>query len=136
MDQETNTGEGATVTQPAKDESCNSPDMKSDSELGPASGISMDIDTDIETDRLSEKEKSEDTDKKEMRSNSPESVDNAPDDQSFKGGDEKSTKSESVGYTKVRRGERSKHNVFKELGVGKPTSRTVLWISKCSQQQL
>ena len=33
-----------------------------------------------------------------MRSDPPESVDDAPDDEGFKGVDEKSTKSESVGY--------------------------------------
>ena len=50
-----------------------------------------------------------------MRSDSPESVDDAPDDEGFKGSDEKSTKAESVGYAKVRRGERSKHNAAKGL---------------------
>ena len=39
----------AVVAQPAKDESCNVPDMKSGSELGPASEINMKFDTDEET---------------------------------------------------------------------------------------
>ena len=50
-----------------------------------------------------------------MRSDSPESVDDAPDDDGFKGSDEKSTKARSVRYGKVRRGERSKHNTVKGL---------------------
>ena len=50
-----------------------------------------------------------------MRSNSPESVDDAPDDEDFKGSDEKSAKAESVRYAKVRRDERNKHNAAKGL---------------------
>ena len=38
-----------------------------------------------------------------MRSDSPESVEDTSDDEGSKGGDEKSTKSESVGYAKVRK---------------------------------
>ena len=75
--------------------------MKSGSELGPASEINMEIGTDKETDRVRVKEKSKDTDKKETRSNSSKSINDAPDDENFKGGTEKPTKSESVGYTET-----------------------------------
>ena len=103
------------ITQATKDESCNNPGSEKDSGPGPGSRISMDNDTDEETERLREKEEGEETDKKKMRSDSPESVYDAPDDEGFKGGDENSTKSESVGYAKVRKGERSKHNAGKGL---------------------
>ena len=109
---ETKGGAVAIVPQPAKDEIC-VPEMKSDSGLGPASVINMEIDTDEETDRIRGKKKSEDTDKKETRSNLSKSIDDAPDDEIFKGGNAKSAKLESVRYTKVRRGERSKHDAFK-----------------------
>ena len=70
--------------------------MTCDSELGPASVIGMKINTDEDTDRIRVKEESEDTDKKETRSNSSKSIDDAPDDENFKGDNEKSAKSESV----------------------------------------
>ena len=50
-----------------------------------------------------------------MRSDSPESVDDAPDDENFKGSDEKSAKAQSVRYAMVRRDERNKHNAAKGL---------------------
>ena len=56
--------------------------------------------------------KSENTDKKETRSKP---IDDAPDDENFEGGVEKSAKSESLGYTKVKGGERSGHDVFNGL---------------------
>ena len=48
-----------------------------------------------------------------MRLDSPESVEDTLDDEGSKGGDEKSTKPESVGYAKVRKDEESKHNTGK-----------------------
>ena len=57
--------------------------------------------------------KSENTDKKEKRAYS--SIDGAPDDESFEKGTEKSAKSESLGYTKVKDGERSGHDAFNKL---------------------
>ena len=114
----------AVITQPAKDESFNVPDKKNGSELGPASEINMDISTDKETDRVRRKEeKNKDIDEKETRSNSSESVNDAPDDENFKGGTEKSTKLESVGYTEIKGGEKSKHNTFNGL-VGEICEKT------------
>ena len=114
----------AVVTQPAKDESCNVPDMKDGSELGPASEINMEIGTDKETDQVRRKEeKNKDVDEMETRSNSSESVNDAPDDENFKGGTEKSTKSESVGYTEIKGGEKSKHDTFNGL-VGEICEKT------------
>ena len=46
VDPETKGGEVAVVAQPAKDENCTVPDMKSGSEIGPASEINMKFDTD------------------------------------------------------------------------------------------
>ena len=48
----------------------------------------MEIGTDKETDRVKVKEKSKDTDKKEARSNSSKSINDAPDDENVKGGNE------------------------------------------------
>ena len=50
-----------------------------------------------------------------MRSDSPESEEDTPDNEGSKGGDENFTELESVRYAKVRRGERSKHNAGKGL---------------------
>ena len=54
----------AIITQPAKIKICNVPDIKSGSELDPASVFSMEIDTDKENDRVRAEEKSKSTDKK------------------------------------------------------------------------
>ena len=111
-DPETKRGAIAIVTQPAKDEICSVPEIKSGSELGPASVINMKIDTDEDTDRIKVKEESEDTDNKELRSNSSESIDDTPDDEYLEKGDEKPAESESIGYTKVEGGEKNEHDGF------------------------
>ena len=79
--------------------------MKSGLELDPASVFSMEIDTDKENDRVRAEEKSKSADKKEMKSNSSNSIDDTPDDEYPEKGDEKSAELESVGNTKVRGGE-------------------------------
>ena len=115
VEQETNVDKGSMTTQATKNENCDNPDTKKDSEPGPGSRVSMNNDTDEEAKRSREKEEGEETDKKGLRSDSPESVDDAPGDKDLKGSDEKSAKAESVRYAKVCRDEENKHNAVKGL---------------------
>ena len=70
----------AVLAQPAQDESCNG-SMNSKLELGPALEINTGVDTNAETIRAKPREKSEDTSKQEISSNSSKPTDKAHDDE-------------------------------------------------------
>ena len=91
---EKGSSDGTVTIQPARDNNCNGSDMKHVSGPGTVSIVSMGNDPKEGTERSKEKEESEDTDKKDMRLDSPESVEDTPDDEGSEEDDEKSTRPE------------------------------------------
>ena len=102
---------GARVTQPAQDESCNG-NMNSKLELGQALVTNTRVDTNVETIRAKPREKSEDTGKQELSSNSSKPTNKAHDDE--------------IPREVIGERERNKHDDSKSLGdetCGKTCSR-------------